>query len=398
MSEKNILNMEVAEMTGYSYDCSCGRRHSVDIQNIEVGKNVLNKIIDIFIPFKEKIILIVCDNITWKLAGEKVQNILFKAGYKLRVHIAETQGYPVLVPNEKTIAHLLYDTDKDVGLLLGIGSGTVNDICKMVAYKMNIDSAIIGTAPSMDGYASSLVPMIVDNSKITYPVQYPYAIICDTEIIKTAPDVMFYAGFGDIVGKYMALTDWRLTVMINEEYYCPMTASLVENTVNLCVSQSEKYIQRDDEAVKNMTDALLLSGIAMGLVGISRPASGSEHHLAHFWELDALKKGIEHPLHGNSVGVGTIVSAEAYNIMKEKFPELMKVSPPDPEYLRGIYKKIGMYDSPVSLGVSRELFTETIMNAYRIRPRYTIFNFTNDKGLLPELAKQLTEIFYGGIE
>jgi len=398
MSEKNILNMAVADMTGYSYDCSCGRKHSVDIKNIEIGKNVLEKITDIFKPFINKTILIVCDNITWKLAGEKVQNILSKAGYKVRIHIAETQNYPTLVPNEKTIAHLLYETDKDVGLILGIGSGTINDICKMVAYKTNIDSAIIATAPSMDGYASSLVPLIVDNSKITYPAQYPYAIICDTEIIKTAPDIMFYAGFGDIVGKYMALTDWRLTVTMNNEYYCPMTVQLVENTVNLCVSSSQEYMQRDDLAVKNMTEALLLAGIAMGLVGISRPASGSEHHLAHFWELDALKKGIEHPLHGNSVGVGTIVSAEAYKIMKNKFPELLEVSPPDPDYLREIYKKIGMFNSPVSLGVSRELFKETILNAYRIRPRYTIFNYTKDKGLLPELAEELTEKFYGGIK
>lgn len=260
---------------------------------------------------------------------------------------------------------------------------------------MGIASATVGTAPSMDGYASSMSPLIVNHSKVTYLSHYPYAIVCDSEIMATAPDVMFRAGFGDIVGKYTALADWQLTVKINHEYYCETTAQLVRNAVDLCVKNAERYMQREPEAIDCMNEALLLSGIAMGLVGISRPASGCEHHMAHFWELDALKKGIEHPLHGNSVGVGSIVACEAYKIMKARYPEIRDIDVPEPDFLREIYIKTGSALTPGELGVPREVFHDCINNAYRIRPRYTIFNYAKNAGILPELADILTGVFYG---
>ena len=35
---------------------------------------------------------------------------------------------------------------------------------------------------------------------------------------------------------------------------------------------------------------LVLSGVAMQMVGFSRPASGSEHHISHFIEMNVLNK------------------------------------------------------------------------------------------------------------
>ena len=392
----SILNRKVCDMTGYSYECSCGRRHSVDIRKIAIGKGVVNDLPEILSEFKDKKIIVVSDVNTWKIAGERVFFLLKEAGFTgLSTYTLESEDYPIVVPDERVIARLLYETPNDTALLLAVGSGTINDTCKIVSYKMGIASATVGTAPSMDGYASSMSPLIVNHAKVTYLSHYPYAIVCDSEIMATAPDVMFRAGFGDIVGKYTALADWQLTVKINHEYYCETTAQLVRNAVDLCVKNAEPYMQREPEAIDCMNEALLLSGIAMGLVGISRPASGCEHHMAHFWELDALKKGIEHPLHGNSVGVGSIVACEAYKIMKERYPEIRDIEVPDPDFLREIYKKTGSALTPGELGVPREVFNDCINNAYRIRPRYTIFNYAKNAGILPELADILTEGFYG---
>lgn len=383
-------------MTSYSYECSCGRRHSVDIRNIAVGQGVLNSLPEILAEFKERKIIVVSDCNTRKIAGDRVLGILQDAGFTgLSTYLLESEDYPIVVPDERVVARLLYETPNDTALLLAVGSGTINDICKIVSYKMGIASATVGTAPSMDGYASSMSPLIVNHSKVTYLSHYPYAIVCDSEIMATAPDVMFRAGFGDIVGKYTALADWQLTVKINHEYYCETTAQLVRNAVDLCVKNAERYMQRDPEAIDCMNEALLLSGIAMGLVGISRPASGCEHHMAHFWELDALKKGIEHPLHGNSVGVGSIVACEAYKIMKARYTEIRDIDVPEPDFLRELYRKTGSALTPSELGVPRKVFLDCINNAYRIRPRYTIFNYAKNAGILPELADILTGVFYG---
>src|SRR5690606_37660380 len=159
----------------------------------------------------------------------------------------------------------------------------------------------------MDGYASTVSPLIVEGSKMTYEAVYPKAIIADTNILKEAPLEMIHAGFGDILGKYTSLTDWKLSKIINNEYYCQTTVNLVEKAREKCVENAERIKNRDEKIIRQLTEALIVSGIAIGFIGYSRPASGAEHHLAHYWEIAALRNNQPHPLHGNSVGAATLV-------------------------------------------------------------------------------------------
>jgi len=50
----------------------------------------------------------------------------------------------------------------------------------------------------------------------------------------------------------------------------------------------------------------------MQLNGNSRPASGAEHHLAHYWEMKLLRQGRPAILHGAKVGIGTVLIAARY--------------------------------------------------------------------------------------
>ncbi len=393
---RKILTMSVGEMPGYGFDCTCGRHHSIDINRIITGSGVLEKLPGELTPFKEKTILVVADDNTVKICGEKVKNMLDAAGFTTELLVLNTPGYPVLLPDERAVGTLLIHTSDEVGLLLGVGSGTINDLCKIVSYKTKLPFVIVGTAPSMDGYASVMAPLIVDRHKITYPAHYPYIIVTDTDLLNTAPLVMKQAGFGDVIGKYTALTDWRLAHSVKGDHYCEITAELVKNAVDDCVENMDAYFSGDPKAVLKMNDTLLLTGISIGLIGYTRPASGSEHHLAHFWEIDAIERGVEHPLHGNSVGLGSIASAEVYKIMRKRFEEVDAVQPPDPDMLRSIYARAGMALTPMELGISPELFKRSLNNGYRIRPRYTIFNFTMEHGMLPEIADEVTRIMCGG--
>ena len=83
--------------------------------------------------------------------------------------------------------------------------------------------------------------------------------------------------------------------------------SLVKDSTETVVSSTQGIKERKPEAVKALMEALILSGIAMSYVGNSRPASGGEHELSHFWEMMSNIHGETRPLHGTGVGVGTVV-------------------------------------------------------------------------------------------
>ena len=117
-------------------------------------------------------------------------------------------GDSVLVPDEKATDRLKKLVSDRTDLIVGIGSGVINDICKYVSYTCELPYYIVATAPSMDGYASNGVALILGGMKISPGARPPKAIIADTNVLKNAPMEMLQAGYGDIVGKLSYLNDW----------------------------------------------------------------------------------------------------------------------------------------------------------------------------------------------
>lgn len=386
----NINDMKISELAGYSFDCSCGKRHNVDINKILVGLQVHNKIPEILEDYTGKKLFVISDLNTNEIYGKKVYQTLKDNGFLVRQHIFEAKQN--LVPNEEAIGSLIVDIEKDVSMIIAVGSGTINDISRMVSYKLDIPYIIVGTAPSMDGYASTVSPLIIKGFKKTYEAVYPYAILADMDIVKEAPKEMICAGFGDILGKYTALTDWKLSKYTNDEYYCENCVQMVECAIKKCVDNAQGLLARDSEAIACLMEALILSGVVMGMTGNSRPASGAEHHLAHYWEISALDRGVEHPLHGNSVGVATVIISKIYQMVKEKYDFGFEI--PDPDNIIKLLKDAGCCYDPKLLGIDREVFRNSILHAKEIRPRYTILHLAQRLGLLQCAADELTELYY----
>ncbi len=61
----------------------------------------------------------------------------------------------------------------------------------------------MGTAPSMDGYASNVSPLIIKHLKTTYEAHTAKVIIGDLDILAQAPLSMIAAGAGDILRENM---------------------------------------------------------------------------------------------------------------------------------------------------------------------------------------------------
>ena len=152
----------------------------------------------------------------------------------------------------------------------------------------------------------------------------PAAIVCDIDIIKDAPMRMLQAGFGDMIAKYVALCEWRITHLVNGEYYCENIAELMRATLEKIVTHAPGLAKRDPAAVQATVEGLVLSGIAMSFAGNSRPASGLEHYFSHLWEMMALERGRSFELHGIQVGVGTLNTLKLYDQIRKLIPDKEK--------------------------------------------------------------------------
>lgn len=387
-----ILDREISEMVDMAFECSCGRSHSVDIKKIFIERNITRRILDTLAPYKNGKILLVADSNTFRISGKQIKEALDLHGFSSGCHVFESRG--PLVPDEKAVGRLVIETDEEIALILAVGSGTLNDLSRMVSHKLGVPYMIAGTAPSMDGYASTVSPLIVQGRKKTYKAVYPVAIFGDLDAMMDSPKEMICAGFGDLLGKYTALADWKLSASINGEYLCPTCVTLVNNAIEKCTASKEGIAARKESAIRYLAEALIMTGIAIGLAGDSRPASGSEHHLAHYWETDALARGVEHPLHGNSVGVGTVVISHIYKMVGQTY-NINDMGAPDPDTVRGLLRAVGAVDNPFDLGIDKKVFTESVLHAKEIRPRYTVLHLAEKLGILESAAFSLTEMFYG---
>lgn len=388
----SILDRPISQWAGMEYSCACGKSHKVDIQAIRVGSGVMQELPGILRDLGASHIFLVADNYTYEAAGRQVEQLLDQAGlaYHKRVFQTETP----LVPNEYALGSVLAAMTSQDDMLLAVGSGTLNDVTKYVSARTGVPYVIAATAPSMDGYASTVAPTILDGFKTTLPAVYPAAIVADVDILKDAPMPMLTAGFGDIIGKFTSLADWRLSHQLNGEYYCPEVAGVIEAAVETCAANAQALAQREPQAIQAVTEALILSGLAMGMVGVSRPASGAEHQMAHYWEMDALRRGEEHPLHGNAVGVGTVLAASLYEMAAEYLPQ--GFAAPDKGQILACLQAAGSCADPEELGIRRELCLESLLHAMELRDRFTVQKLLEQKGKLSLCAQELVARYYGG--
>lgn len=388
----SILDRPISQWAGMEYSCACGKSHKVDIQAIRVGSGVMQELPGILRDLGASHIFLVADNYTYEAAGRQVEQLLDQAGlpYHKRVFQTETP----LVPNEYALGSVLAAMTSQDDMLLAVGSGTLNDVTKYVSARTGVPYVIAATAPSMDGYASTVAPTILDGFKTTLPAVYPAAIVADVDILKDAPMPMLTAGFGDIIGKFTSLADWRLSHQLNGEYYCPEVAGVIEAAVETCAANAKALAQREPQAIQAVTEALILSGLAMGMVGVSRPASGAEHQMAHYWEMDALRRGEEHPLHGNAVGVGTVLAASLYEMAAEYLPQ--GFAAPDKGQILACLQAAGSCADPKELGIRRELCLESLLHAMELRDRFTVQKLLEQKGQLASCAQELVARYYGG--
>ena len=215
-----------------------------------------------------------------------------------------------------------YDSSCDI--VIGVGSGVINDIGKIISNIADKPYIIVGTAPSMDGFASASSSMSRDGLKISLPSKCANVVIGDIDILKEAPMHMLQSGLGDMVAKYVSICEWRIANLLVGEYYCEAVAQLVRDSLKKCTDNAEGLLKRDEEAVKAVFEGLVLCGLAMNYAGLSRPASGVEHYFSHVWDMRGLEFGTKVDLHGIQCAIGTLYAAKIYDQIRNIKPDREK--------------------------------------------------------------------------
>lgn len=361
---------------------------------IELDRGVIRKVAPYLREQGYRQILLVADDHTYAAAGEQLMGLLEVAGVKTRVVLIQPDAQGDVVADEIAIVQLLLEIRPDeTDALLAVGSGTIHDIVRFAAHKTGKPFVSVPTAPSVDGFTSAGAPLIVRGVKKTVPAVPPVAIFADLDILMAAPQRLVAAGFGDMLGKYTSLFDWKFSHLTAGEPYDEQAAAITERALRSCVSHAEAIGARTEEGIRALMTALIESGIAMLLFGQSHPASGAEHHLSHYWEMEYLRQGRRALLHGAKVGVacaeiarvyhaageGTLPGAEpaALREHREQVRAWLRDLPGEAE-LRGLLRQAGGPSTLAELGIGEELFARSLREAHRVRDRRTLLRALNE--------------------
>jgi glycerol-1-phosphate dehydrogenase [NAD(P)+] len=196
-------------------------------------------------------------------------------------------------------------------ILVAVGSGTIHDLTRYVAYRRGLNFISVPTAASVDGFVSSVAAMTWHGMKKTLTAVAPMYVLADTDIFSKAPFRLTASGISDLMGKYTALLDWKVCHLVTGEYYCETIAQLELEAVKEVESLLDEIRGGEPECMEKLMYALILSGLAMQMIGNSRPASGAEHHVSHLWEMEIINDYVD-ALHGEKVSIGLILCLEYY--------------------------------------------------------------------------------------
>lgn len=300
--------------------CACGKTHRF-FARVIAGDGVLEQLTGVVKEYGAGKVYVLSDANTYKAAAEQICALLESAGITV-----SSYSFPQVAPepDEHSVGSAVMHMEASCDLIIGVGSGVINDIGKILSALSGKPYIIVATAPSMDGYASATSSMTRDGLKISLPSRGADVIIGDSDILCKAPMKLLRSGLGDMLAKYISICEWRIAHLLVGEYYCEEIAQLVRYAVGQCVSHADGLLHGDRNAVMAVFEGLIIGGVAMNYAGLSRPASGVEHYISHVLDMRAVEFHQKAELHGLQCAVGTMTAAKLYEKLKQVTPDREK--------------------------------------------------------------------------
>ncbi len=359
--------------------CSCGNLHyPITIEQISASEKVWQSVVE-FVQQKEWRHLLVIGDVNTQMVGySPLKKALMTVGIDVSIVTLSPNKQGDVLADELSVVQVMLELDDSVDALIALGAGTIHDVTRFCAAKAKIPFLSVPTAPSVDGFTSKGAPLIIRGKKITYQLVSPIAVFIPSDIIRDAPRALIAAGVGDVLGKYTSLLDWRFGAFDGQEPFCPVVARLTEIALSDCVKALPDIYAERAEGLDQLMDSLILSGIAMLIFGHSHPASGGEHHLSHYWEMDFLTHDRPAVLHGTKVAIATMELIDTYRAMIQEQPDVPKelgdwvTQMPTRQKLESIFNSLQAPLQPEEIGISSLLLASSKREAYRLRERHTL--------------------------
>lgn len=325
--------------------------HEMELPNkVIVGHNIDEIIVELIRQAAgSNHVLVVTSKTPYTLLAKQVVEELAKTGVSVSDMIIADSSLQTVVDVTARA------NSKKTSLIAGVGGGKVLDVAKAASHSSNARFVSVPTVASHDGIASPMASIRGSGQIFSQKTRMPIAIIADIDIIQSAPYRYLSSGCGDLVAKYTAVTDWRLSHNATGEYFGEYAAELASLSAEIVMRKASEIGAKKTDSVRTVLEALISSGVSMGIAGSSRPCSGSEHLISH-----AIESLVEDPpLHGERCGLATIIAAYLHNLDWRRVRESLRL--------------IGAPTSAREIGLERDVLIEAIMKAPKIRPdRYTV--------------------------
>ncbi|KYD15169.1 Glycerol-1-phosphate dehydrogenase [Caldibacillus debilis] len=365
---------------------------NVSLPEIQLKVDAIFNVKDYLLKEGWKQIVLVYDKNTYDAAGKVLQDYLNRFSFRPIGILLRENELKQVIADERSLMQVFVETPNDTDALIAVGGGTIHDIVRFVGYKMGIPFISVPTAASVDGFTSKGAPLILRGMKQTVQTASPVAVFADINILKNAPKELTASGFGDMLGKYTSLLDWEISKLIGDEPYDKACASMMRNALENCVKNVDAISKGDENGITILMYSLLQSGLVMQVLNHSRPASGAEHHLSHYWEIQLIKDNKKQLLHGAKVAVATTIIVDLYKtywstvlksekVKNSKYKKAMEENGqyiqslinnlPSSSTLKQLIKKVGGPSTVMELGIPEKMVLDSLNQAFHLRDRCT---------------------------
>ena len=262
--------------------------------------------------------IVIDDPRTRAVAGARVIDLLKAAGRDVAEHVINPDGSDFHATYAKVEEVREAIAAANGAIPVAVGSGVINDLTKRACGELGLRYMVVGTAASMDGYTAYGAAITKDGMKQTMECKAPLGCIVDSAVAAAAPKEMTASGYADLIAKIPAGADWIIADLIGAEAIHPLAWKLVQGPLRDTLSNPSGCASGDEREVRKLCEGLVMSAFAMQAMGSSRPASGTEHQVAHYWDMEDLAFNGKPVSHGFKVGIGTLASTATLEFLLEQ--------------------------------------------------------------------------------
>ena len=287
-----------------------------DTKVFEMGEGFLSRVPSVFGDlFPGRMAMVVADINTWRVAGAEVYARMLEAGIETGVFLIPDREFHA----EWKYVEMVEAAVRSAGAVaVAVGSGVINDLCKLASGHIGQSYLCVPTAASVDGYSSFGASISYEGVKQTFECPAPVAIVADINVIAAAPKEMTAAGYADLAAKIPAGAEWMIADLFGTEPIIPGAWHVLQDVLDEMLSDPEGVAAGKPAAIAALFEGLTLSGFAMQAARSSRPASCTDHLFSHYLDMTHHKFRGKLQSHGFQVAIGTLTMCAFFDAFCKK--------------------------------------------------------------------------------